>query len=260
MEAVAEMAMEVEMTKEYFLLMAKAAEAAERYEEMVYFMKKVVRITEEGGNEDRALNKEKRRLLSIAYKKSANTLRASWRGVKSVVDPVRKATIESEIISICSEFLELLDTHFLLAYNLVKEDVMSYMLQGEFRRYLAEINPDHHGRFTAACEAHHSYEIATNVAKAAGTNISESTIRTIATNFSKLKTEFIEPEASRKALRDSIAELNKVEREGHKDCDRRMDVLEENFKKWRLNSSLDDDVSMFDVSMVDEARPLSDDG
>ncbi|KAL4196568.1 hypothetical protein AMTRI_Chr04g183890 [Amborella trichopoda] len=198
MEAVAEMAMEVEMTKEYFLLMAKAAEAAERYEEMVYFMKKVVRITEEGGNEDRALNKEKRRLLSIAYKKSANTLRASWRGVKSVVDPVRKATIESEIISICSEFLELLDTHFLLAYNLVKEDVMSYMLQGEFRRYLAEINPDHHGRFTAACEAHHSYEIATNVAKAAGTNISESTIRTIATNFSKLKTEFIEPEASRK--------------------------------------------------------------
>ncbi len=57
--------------------MAKLAEQAERYDEMVDFMKKVAALKVE-------LTVEERNLLSVAYKNVTGSRRASWRIVSSI--------------------------------------------------------------------------------------------------------------------------------------------------------------------------------
>ena len=57
--------------------MAKIAEQAERYDEMVESMKSVARL-------DVELTVEERNLLSVAYKNVIGARRASWRIVSSI--------------------------------------------------------------------------------------------------------------------------------------------------------------------------------
>lgn len=57
--------------------MAKLAEQAERYDEMVSFMKEVAKLGLE-------LTVEERNLLSVAYKNVIGARRASWRIVSSI--------------------------------------------------------------------------------------------------------------------------------------------------------------------------------
>ena len=57
--------------------MAKLAEQAERYDEMVQSMKKVADLNVE-------LTVEERNLLSVAYKNVIGAKRASWRIISSI--------------------------------------------------------------------------------------------------------------------------------------------------------------------------------
>lgn len=59
--------------------MAKLAEQAERYDEMVEEMKKVAKMVH-----DQELGTEERNLLSVAYKNVIGARRASWRIVSSI--------------------------------------------------------------------------------------------------------------------------------------------------------------------------------
>ena len=102
--------------------MAKLAEQAERYEEMVEFMEKVSASVE---NEE--LTVEERNHLSVAYKNVIGARRASWRIISSIeqkeesrgnedhVSTIRdyRSKIEVELSNICDGMLKLLDTrHF----------------------------------------------------------------------------------------------------------------------------------------------------
>lgn len=59
--------------------MAKLAEQAERYEEMVEYMKKVAQ-----GKQEEMLSLEERNLLSVAYKNVVGARRASLRIITSI--------------------------------------------------------------------------------------------------------------------------------------------------------------------------------
>ena len=59
--------------------MAKLAEQAERYDEMVEEMKKVATLVH-----DQELSVEERNLLSVAYKNVIGARRASWRIISSI--------------------------------------------------------------------------------------------------------------------------------------------------------------------------------
>ncbi|CAK9169715.1 unnamed protein product [Ilex paraguariensis] len=69
------------LTRDQYIYMAKLAEQAERYEEMVKFMGKLVVGTASTGAE---LTVEERNLLSVAYKNVIGSLRAAWRIVSSI--------------------------------------------------------------------------------------------------------------------------------------------------------------------------------
>jgi 14-3-3 protein epsilon len=65
--------------REESVYVAKLAEQAERYDEMVEEMKKVAKMVHE-----QELTVEERNLLSVAYKNVIGARRASWRIISSI--------------------------------------------------------------------------------------------------------------------------------------------------------------------------------
>lgn len=123
--------------------MAKLAEQAERYDEMVSFMKdvaKVYRLTQLGLE----LTVEERNLLSVAYKNVIGARRASWRIVSSIeqkeeskgndvqVQKIRayRVKIEQELGDVCADILMVLDQHLIPAAQ-----------QGESRVFYCKMYP-----------------------------------------------------------------------------------------------------------------------
>ncbi|KAL1101231.1 hypothetical protein V6Z11_D05G285500 [Gossypium hirsutum] len=127
--------------------MAKLAEQAERYDEMVEFMEKVSACAE---NEE--LSVEERNLLSVAYKNVIGARRASWwiissieqkeesRGNEEYVAKIRdyRAKIESELSSISDGILKLLDKRLIVAPSAAESKVFYLKMKGDYHRYLAE--------------------------------------------------------------------------------------------------------------------------
>lgn len=86
--------------------MAKLAEQAERYDEMVEEMKKVACMVH-----DQELSVEERNLLSVAYKNVIGARRASWRIISSIEqkeeskgndEHVKRIKKYREVVSCCS--------------------------------------------------------------------------------------------------------------------------------------------------------------
>merc|ERR1712054_395790 len=100
--------------------LAKLAEQAERYEEMVENMKAVA-------SADQELSVEERNLLSVAYKNVIGARRASWRIVTSIEQKEEskgneqqvklikeyREKIENELAKICEDILEVLTKHLI---------------------------------------------------------------------------------------------------------------------------------------------------
>ena len=66
------------MDRDSLVFLAKLAEQAERYDEMVDHMKAVA------NNHNVELSVEERNLLSVAYKNVIGSRRASWRVISSI--------------------------------------------------------------------------------------------------------------------------------------------------------------------------------
>ncbi|MBA0682876.1 hypothetical protein Goari_024566 [Gossypium aridum] len=128
--------------------LAKLAEQAERYEEMVKFMENVVSAVPAPDE----LTVEERNLLSVAYKNVIGARRASWRIVSSIeqkeegrgnadhVSVIReyRAKIEAELSEICAGILKLLDEKLVPAAGTGDSKVFYLKMKGDYHRYLAE--------------------------------------------------------------------------------------------------------------------------
>ena len=133
--------------REEFVYMAKLAEQAERYEEMVEFMEKV-----SASAESEELTVEERNLLSVAYKNVIGARRASWRIISSIeqkeesrgnedhVAVIRdyRSKIEAELSNICDGILKLLDTRLVPSAASGDSKVFYLKMKGDYHRYLAK--------------------------------------------------------------------------------------------------------------------------
>merc|ERR1719240_282845 len=128
--------------------MAKLAEQAERYDEMVEYMKAVA-------NKATAdLSLEERNLLSVAYKNVVGARRASLRIIGSIeakeqekgsekISLIRhyKSKVEEELNTICNDILHLLDNHLIKKADgdEPKDPKVFYLkMKADYYRYLAE--------------------------------------------------------------------------------------------------------------------------
>jgi len=133
------------LTREQCLYLAKLAEQAERYDEMVNYMNNLVT----GAGE---LTVEERNVLSVAYKNLVGSKRAAWRIVSSIEQKEEsrrnddhahlvkayRSKIESELSELCSSLLKLLDSHLLPSATSGESRVFYLKMKGDYYRYLAE--------------------------------------------------------------------------------------------------------------------------
>lgn len=234
-------------TREDSVYLAKLAEQAERYEEMVENMKAVATA----GNE---LSVEERNLLSVAYKNVIGARRASWRIVTSIEQKEEskdhsqqvalikeyRAKLEGELAKICDDILDILSNHLIPAALSGESKVFYYKMKGDYYRYLAEFAYGDKRQNTAQ-ESLKAYESASEIAN---TELPPThPIRLgLALNFSVFYYEILNsPDKAcllaKQAFDDAISELDTLSEDSYKDSTLIMQLLRDNLTLWTSDMS-----------------------
>ncbi|EOY01725.1 General regulatory factor 12, IOTA isoform 1 [Theobroma cacao] len=231
-----------EKERETHVYMAKLAEQAERYEEMVETMKQVAKLGCE-------LTVEERNLLSVGYKNVIGARRASWRIMSSIEQKEEskgneenvklikgyRQKVEEELSKICTDILGIIDKHLIPSSNSGEATVFYYKMKGDYYRYVAEFKTDQE-RKEAAEQSLKGYEAAS---AAANTDLpSTHPIRLgLALNFSVFHYEIMNsPERAchlaKQAFDEAISELDTLSEESYKDSTLIMQLLRDNLTLW----------------------------
>merc|ERR1711977_134536 len=222
--------------------LARLCEQAERYDEMVNYMKEVAKL---GGE----LTVDERNLLSVAYKNVVGTRRASWRIISSIeqkeeakgsdkhVGIIReyRQKIETELENVCLDVLNVLDESLIPKAETGESKVFYHKMKGDYHRYLAEFASGEK-RKTAATAAHDAYKNATDVAQTELTPTHPIRLG-LALNFSVFYYEILNSpdracHLAKQAFDDAIAELDSLSEEPSRDSTLIMQLLRDNLTLW----------------------------
>ncbi|KAK6921921.1 14-3-3 domain, partial [Dillenia turbinata] len=234
--------MSAEKERETHVYMAKLAEQAERYEEMVDYMKKVAQL-------DLELTVEERNLLSVGYKNVIGARRASWRIMSSIEQKEESKgnesnvklikgycqKVEDELSKICGDILNIIDKHLIPSSGSHEATVFYYKMKGDYYRYLAEFKTDQE-RKEAAEQSLKGYEAASAIANSELPSTHPIRLG-LALNFSVFYYEIMNsPERAchlaKQAFDEAIAELDTLSEESYKDSTLIMQLLRDNLTLW----------------------------
>ncbi|KAI5355588.1 hypothetical protein L3X38_008483 [Prunus dulcis] len=225
--------MDIERKKHVYL--AKLAEQAERYDEMVEAMKKVSKL-------DVELTVEERNLVSVGYKNVIGARRASWRILSSVEQK--------------EEVKGIIDYHLLPSASTGESTVFYQKMKGDYYRYLAEFKAGD-DRKEAADQSLKAYEVANDTADSELPTTHPIRLG-LALNFSVFYYEILNsPERAchlaKQAFDEAIAELDSLNEESYKDSTLIMQLLKDNLTLW--TSDLPEEGG--EQSKVEEPPPKS---
>ncbi|KAI3725687.1 hypothetical protein L1987_65479 [Smallanthus sonchifolius] len=248
------------------LYMAKLAEEAKRYDEMVQFMEKVVEAAEE-------LTIEERYLLSVAYKNVTGARRDSLRIISSMeqnlmqirgkkgrrrVSRIRdyRAKIESELSSICEDIVKLLDSKLIGSASGGDSKVFYMNMKGKYYRYSAEFKSGSE-RKEAAENALSAYKAAQDVANRELAPAHPNRLG-LALDFSVFYYEiqnspYLACSLAKQAYEEAMADLDTMEETTYKDSIHIMQLIRDNLILW--TSNMQDDSS----EEIEEAHEGDDD-
>ncbi|PKU75741.1 14-3-3-like protein [Dendrobium catenatum] len=233
-----------EYSREDNVYLAKLAEQAERYEEMVEFMEKVAKTG--SVNE---LSVEERNLLSVAYKNVIGARRASWRIISSIEQKEEsrgnedrvaiikeyRSKIEEELSKICDGILKLLDSHLIPSATAAESKVFYQKMKGDYHRYLAEFKTGAE-RKEAAESTLLAYKSAQDIALAELAPTHPIRLG-LALNFSVFYYEILNSpdracNLAKQAFDEAISELDTLGEESYKDSTLIMQLLRDNLTLW----------------------------
>ncbi|PPR88118.1 hypothetical protein GOBAR_AA32575 [Gossypium barbadense] len=232
----------MEKEREQQVYLARLAEQAERYDEMVEAMKSVAKL-------DVELTVEERNLLSVGYKNVIGARRASWRILSSIeqkeeakgneqnVKRIKdyRQRVEDELSKICNDILSVIDKHLIPSSSTGESTVFYYKMKGDYFRYLAEFKAGD-DRKEAADQSLKAYEAATSTASSDLPPTHPIRLG-LALNFSVFYYEILNsPERAchlaKQAFDEAIAELDSLNEESYKDSTLIMQLLRDNLTLW----------------------------
>mmetsp|Transcript_83186 Transcript_83186/g.115612 ORF Transcript_83186/g.115612 Transcript_83186/m.115612 type:complete len:247 (-) Transcript_83186:104-844(-) len=241
--------------REELVYLAKLSEQAERYDEMVDCMKKVVK-------ENAELNVEERNLLSVAFKNVIGSRRASRRIVSSIeakeaqkgadahVKLIKeyRSKVDGELSKICEDVLGVLEQTLIPAAPSGESKVFFYKMKGDYHRYYAEVDLNAQEQKNSALEA---YTKATEVA--AVTLPPTHPIRLgLALNFSVFYYEILrDPDRgctmAKQAFDEAVTELDSLDEESYKESTLIMQLLRDNLTLWAEDAEEGDGTKLEEV-------------
>jgi 14-3-3 protein epsilon len=223
--------------------MARAAETAERYDDMCKFMRELVKFINKGSD----LTVEERNLLSVAYKNVIGARRASWRTLNveefkdNALIQTYKKIVEAELEDICKDVLELLSANLVpFTQGKANESEVFYLkMTGDYYRYLAEFVEG----------KGYDQQAAQNYAKAL--TVAEEKLSPthpirlgLALNYSVCFYEILKDqkkacELAKKAFDDAISKLDQLDEASYKDSTLIMQLLRDNLTLWTSENADD---------------------
>ncbi|KAH8201590.1 hypothetical protein TruAng_004282 [Truncatella angustata] len=242
--------------------LARLCEQAERYDEMVTYMKEVAHL-------DGELSVDERNLLSVAYKNVVGTRRASWRIISSIeqkeeskgsdkhVSTIReyRQKIELELEKVCQDVLDVLDESLIPKAITGESKVFYHKMKGDYHRYLAEFASGEK-RKVAATAAHEAYKSATDVAQTELTPTHPIRLG-LALNFSVFYYEILNSpdracHLAKQAFDDAIAELDSLSEESYRDSTLIMQLLRDNLTLWTSSDNAEGEAAAADAPKEDK--------
>jgi 14-3-3 protein epsilon len=229
--------------REENIFMARLADQAERYEDMVNFMRNVADIGSE-------LSLEERNLLSVAYKNKVGARRSAWRALTTLelkvsgkhVEIIReyRTRIEKEFEDACKQILQILDDQLIPTAVETESKVFYLKMKGDYNRYLAEFSTgDDHRKY--AEDAHDAYKAASSIAL---NDLAETNpIRLgLALNFSVFYYEVLNsPDRAcllaKAAFDEAISVMDNLDEEQYKDSATIMQLLRDNLTLWTSDAT-----------------------
>merc|ERR1712216_694608 len=249
------------------LYMAKLAEQAERYDDMVKYMKRIVDL----GIPANELTVEERNLLSVGYKNMMSVRRTAWRTVQqyheknvedgksecAAFDDAYSGHISQEVFKLIDEVRDEIVERYVNGANKCQgEDdpeviVFFKKMEGDYNRYGAEITENQPAKKDEYKDAaKNAYEFAQTTAKELP---STNPIRLgLALNFSVFHYEICDKkqEASqlpKEAFDTAIDHLDTLGDDEYKDSTLIMQLLKDNLTLWTTDDQAEDDLDIVDV-------------
>jgi len=230
--------------------LSQAAEAAERYGDMVKIMEKLVKGKLEKNEE---LSPDQRNLLSVAYKNVVGEKRSSWRVLNEdnqFEDAAElalkyKKRVEAELEGTCTEILDVLkkltdqnkdrienEDDEVKQKSLQECQVFYLKMIGDYYRYLTEAFPS--DDYKSNCSKH--YEDAMNIAEKT-LEATHPTRLGLALNYSVCHYEILnQPKdacaLAKKAFDEAIEKLDSLSDVSYRDSTLIMQLLRDNLTIW----------------------------
>jgi len=220
------------------VMLARLAEAAERYEDMSKIMRSLVEWTSAQATKA-DLTIEERNLMSVAYKNVVGARRTACRALHadehkdSNIAKLFLKQVEGELENWCKDVIDLLQNH-LLKNNTEENEARVFYLKmaGDYFRYLAEFVTDQ----SYEIKARDMYQQATTAAekKLAATH----PIRLgLALNhsvclFEILKDKKAACDLAKKAFDEAISKLDRIGEAEYKDSTLIMQLIRDNLALW----------------------------
>jgi len=225
-------------TPEEGLFLAKVAEQAERYEDMIVFLRPVIQKTAE-------LQMEERNLVSVAYKNLSGNKRTAWRALTAIEENPKyekyhektkayKVKIEEELKKICKDAIKDIDTTLFKNASSAEAKVFYLKMKADYYRYTGEVctGTELEGVSQKALE---NYEEAKKVSE---TLVPTDPVRVgLALNYSVFLYEIRKKpkEAcamAKKAFDEAISGLQDLDEDKYKDSTAIMQLLKDNLTLW----------------------------
>lgn len=228
-------------TRDEYVYLAKLYERAERFDDMVNWIRKFVEM-------DSNLSNDERNILSAGYKNVISNKRASWRLLHSIEKKEEKkgtpnltylqevrSSVENEMRRICDNIQDTLDKFLIPGAKDPESKVFYLKLKGDYYRYRAEFTSDQEHE-TAGEQAEKAYRNAYDIAEK-NLPITSSIRLGLALNFSvfyyeiRMKKEEA-CQIAQGAFEESIKILDDLEKNKAKDTILIIQLLKENLILW----------------------------
>ena len=234
------------------IFLARVAEQAERFDDMVDFLAEVLDV--KGGE----VNPDERNLLSVAFKNLISSKRAACRTISAIEQNPKyskynaalqtyKTSIETQLTADCRRIIDVINTKVLNGSCSPEAEAFFVKMVGDYYRYIAENAKDAELE-EVKTKANEFYQRASGVDLPACNPIKLG----LALNYSVFNYEVLKDHAKAcsladSALQEALDKIDELEEDDFRDAKSIIELLKENLTLWKEEEAGGDDNAIDDL-------------
>jgi 14-3-3 protein epsilon len=228
------------MSLEENIFMARVAEQAERFDDMVHYLQEVVK------NKSEDFTTEERNLLSVGFKNQIGSKRTAIRTISAIEQNPKyskfndglasyKKKIEKELYDQCMNIVEIVKESCMSVAATDETKAFFYKMIGDYYRYVAEC-ANENDLEKVKNGALENYQLAQTTSESL--NACNPIRLGLALNFSVFHYEVMNNhkqacELGEQALSDALEKIDDVDEETFRDAKSIIELLKENLSLWK---------------------------